>query len=78
MIGVGILISGAAGWWPTLAVVTIGLSIGAEHDMVASIVSRFFGIRAFGALFGLLMSCMGQYRYPAPKKQRAEHLVAAS
>ena len=120
MFGLGILISGATGWWPTLAVVTIGLSIGAEYDLVAFIVSRYFGIRAFGALFGLiqlfiglanaagmsllgwcfqlkhsyvpmlwvfeaflavsivLMSCMGLYRYPAPKKQRAKHLVAAS
>jgi predicted MFS family arabinose efflux permease len=120
MLGVGILISGAGGAWPTVAVVTIGLSIGAEFDLMAFIVSRYFGIRAFGALYGVilmfvnfanaagtsllgwcfqlkhsyvpmlcvleaflvvsivLISCMGKYRYPAPKKQKAEQLAAAS
>ena len=120
MFGVGILISGATGWWTTVAVVTMGLSVGAEFDLMAFIVSRYFGIRAFGALFGLilmfvcfanavgislmgwcfqlkhsyvpmlwvfeaflavsivLMSSMGPYRYPATKKQKAKHLVAAS
>jgi MFS family permease len=120
MIGVGILISGATGWWPTLAVVTVGLSIGAEFDLVAFIVSRYFGIRAFGALSGIimmfvnfanaagmmlmgwcfqlkhsyvpmlwvfevflvvsivLMSSMGQYRYPALKREKAKHMAAAS
>jgi MFS family permease len=120
MLGVGILISGAAGWWVTLAVVCMGLSVGAEFDLMAFIVSRYFGIRAFGALYGLvmmivsfattagmvlmgwcfqlmhsyvpmlwvfeaflvvsivLMSLMGPYRYPAPKKQKAKQLVTAS
>src|SRR5208282_5570031 len=30
MLGVGLLISGATGWWPTLTVITVGLSVGAE------------------------------------------------
>ena len=55
MIGVGILISGAAGWWVTLAVVTTGLSIGAEFDLMAYIVSRYFGLRRFGALYGVIL-----------------------
>ena len=120
MIGVGILISGASGWWVTLAVITVGLAIGAEFDLGAFIVSRYFGMRSFGALYGLvmmvvsfattagmvlmgwcfqlehsyvpmlwffeafmvvsivLMSLMGPYRYPAPKKQKAKQLVAVS
>jgi MFS family permease len=120
IIGVALLISGAAGPWPTLAVVTVGLAIGAELDLVAFIVSRYFGIRAFGALCGLimmfvnfanaagmmlmgwcfqikhsyvpmlwvflvflvvaiaLMSSMGQYRYPAPKREKAKQMAAAS
>ena len=120
IIGVALLISGAAGLWPTLAVITVGLSIGAELDLVAFIVSRYFGIRSFGALCGLimmfvnfanaagmmlmgwcfqikhsyvpmlwvfvvflvvaiaLMSSMGPYRYPAPKKQQPKEMAAAS
>jgi len=55
MLGVGILISGATGWWPTLAAVTVGLSVGAEFDLMAFIVSRYFGIRSFGALYGVVL-----------------------
>jgi MFS family permease len=55
MLGVGILISGATGWWTTLAVICVGLSLGAEFDLMAFIVSRYFGIRAFGALYGLVL-----------------------
>src|SRR5208283_4503337 len=55
MVGVGILISGAAGRWPLVAVVIMGLSVGAEFDLMAFIVSRYFGIRAFGALYGLVL-----------------------
>ena len=120
MLGVGILISGATGGWPTLAVVCVGLSLGAEFDIMAYIVSRYWGIRSFGALYGLvlmfvnfanaagmmlmgwcfqlkhsyvpmlwvfevflvvsivLMSGMGAYRYPAPKKQKEKPLVATA
>lgn len=120
MLGVGILIYGATGWWVTLAVVCVGLAVGAEFDLMAYIVSRYFGIRSFGALYGLilmfvnfanaagimlmgwchhlehsyvpmlwvfeaflvvsivLMSCMGPYLYPAPKKQRIKNLATAS
>ena len=120
MLGVGILISGATGGWPTLAVVCVGLALGAEFDIMAYIVSRYWGIRSFGALYGLvlmfvnfanaagmmlmgwcfqlkhsyvpmlwvfevflvvsivLMSGMGAYRYPAPKKQKDKPLVATA
>jgi len=55
MIGVALLISGAAGWWPGVAVVTVGLALGAEFDLMAYIVSRYWGIRSFGALYGLIL-----------------------
>jgi MFS family permease len=55
MLGVAILISGATGWWTNLAVICVGLSLGAEFDLMAFIVSRYFGIRAFGALYGLVL-----------------------
>lgn len=55
MIGVGILISGATGSWPMVATVIMGLSVGAEFDLMAFIVSRYFGVRAFGALYGFIL-----------------------
>ena len=47
MIGLGLLISCTAGSWPIVAVVFKGLLIGAEFDLMAFIVNRYFGIRAF-------------------------------
>jgi MFS family permease len=55
MIGVAILISGAAGAGPMLATIIMGLTIGAEFDLMAFIVSRYFGVRAFGALYGFII-----------------------
>ncbi len=37
----------------------IGLGIGAELDVVAYLTSRYFGLRRYGALFGLLMGVYG-------------------
>ncbi len=34
----------------------IGLSIGAENDFLAYLASRYFGLRAYGAVCGLLLS----------------------
>ena len=103
-----------------MAVICVGLALGAEFDIMAYIVSRYWGIRSFGALYGLvlmfvnfanavgmmlmgwcfqlkhsyvpmlwvfevflvvsivLMSRMGPYRYPAPKKQKEKPLVATA
>lgn len=55
MIGVGLLISGVGGKLLTLAVVIMGLSLGAEFDLMAFLVSRYFGVRSFGALYGFLL-----------------------
>jgi hypothetical protein len=120
MIGVAILISGAAGSWPMVATIIMGLSVGAEFDLMAFIVSRYFGVRAFGALYGfiimfvnfanaagtglmgwcfqlkhsytpmlvvfevmlvvtiVLMSRLGPYRYPAPRKQLTQPEAATA
>jgi len=40
------------------AVVFIGLSTGSEHASIAYLATRYFGLRAFGALFGLITSCL--------------------
>lgn len=54
--GVGLLWSGAGGSGPFWAAVCIGLAIGAEVDMLGFFVSRYFGRRAFGMLYGLVFA----------------------
>ena len=55
MLGIGILLTGATGIWPIVAVVCMGLLIGADIDMMPFLLSRYFGIRSFGALFGFMI-----------------------
>jgi cyanate permease len=47
-----LLWSGAAGGGTVVAVVLIGLAQGAEFDLMAYTVSRYFGLRAFGEIYG--------------------------
>jgi len=47
-----LLWSGAAGGGAVVAVVLIGLAQGAEFDLMAYTVSRYFGLRAFGEIYG--------------------------
>lgn len=53
MIGVAIFASGFAGIWIVIGTILLGLSVGAEFDLLAFITGRYFGVRAFGALYGL-------------------------
>jgi len=50
-----LLFSGASGPGPMLAAAVIGLTLGAEIDVVVYILTRYFGLRAFGALYGALL-----------------------
>ena len=50
--------SGVAGWYAVTASVLIGFSLGAEADLISFLVSRYFGLRAFGTIYGLLLSAM--------------------
>lgn len=54
--GVGLLWSGSGVPAPFFAAVCIGLAIGAEVDMLGFFVSRYFGRRAFGILYGLIFA----------------------
>jgi MFS family permease len=38
----------------TLAVVLLGVAAGIEYDLIAYLVSRYFGIRNYGAIYGML------------------------
>jgi MFS family permease len=52
---VGVLLL-AADISPFYGTVLCGLGIGAEVDLMAFLVSRYFGIRAFGAIYGLMFA----------------------
>jgi len=47
MVGIGILMSGAAGFAPFLGAIACGLGIGAEIDLMAFFTSRYFGLRDY-------------------------------
>ena len=54
--GVGILAAGAAGTPAFLAALCIGLSMGAEIDVLAYLTSRYFGVANFGKIYGILFA----------------------
>ena len=54
LIGVGLLGTGMGGAIPFVAAFLIGMGVGGELDLLAFLISRYFGLRAFGLLYGLL------------------------
>lgn len=54
MAGIALLGSGAAGAAPIVGTILLGMGIGAEIDLMSFMISRYFGIRAFGALHGFM------------------------
>lgn len=48
--------TGAGGVGPLIAVVGLGFVTGAEVDLIAFIVTRYFGFRAFGQIYGYLFA----------------------
>ncbi|EYS86844.1 MFS transporter [Cupriavidus sp. SK-4] len=58
---VGIYLLGVTNDYQVLLVATtlIGLTIGAEGDLISFLVRSYFGLRAFGALFGIAFSGYG-------------------
>jgi len=57
-VGIGILAGGGTGAWAYLAAVLVGLSIGAELDLMAFLTTRYFGLRHFGAVFGVMFAAL--------------------
>ena len=55
-VGIALLASGAGGSVPFVATVLCGLGIGAEVDLMAFFISRYFGLRSFGAIYGALFA----------------------
>lgn len=57
-IGIGIFAMGAVDTVAFLAAILIGLSLGAEVDLLAYLTGRYFGLRTFGATYGLLFAAI--------------------
>ena len=53
-LGVGLLAMGAVDSMAMLAAICVGLSMGAEIDMLAYLTGRYFGVENFGQVYGIL------------------------
>jgi MFS family permease len=53
------LLASAAGSWPTIGVILLGLGLGTEIDLIAFLVSRYLGQRAFGQIYGYCFMLFG-------------------
>lgn len=56
VIGVGILASGVSGPVVYLAIVLVGMAIGAEFDVMGYLTSRYSGLLSYGQIFGFLFA----------------------
>jgi predicted MFS family arabinose efflux permease len=54
-----VLLGSASGPLPAVGVVLFGLGLGTEIDLIAFLVSRYFGQRAFGELYGYFFMVFG-------------------
>jgi MFS family permease len=54
--GIGILLAGFAPQYAVVAIVLIGMGLGAEVDLIAFLLSRYFGMRSFGEIYGYLFA----------------------
>jgi MFS family permease len=54
MVGIALLGSGAGGLVPLAGAVLCGAGIGAEIDMMAFFVSRYFGLKGYGKIYGVM------------------------
>lgn len=58
-IGGFFLLSSGTGFLPAIGVVLLGLGLGTEVDLIAFMLSRYLGLRAFGTLYGLFFMMFG-------------------
>ncbi len=49
-----LLLDGFSGWQATLAILLVGFAAGAEFDIVAFLATKYFGLKAYGKIYGLL------------------------
>ncbi len=53
-----LLLNGDVPAYQALAAATIGLTLGAEVDVIAYLAARYFGLKAFGALYGAMVMAL--------------------
>ncbi len=56
MAGIALLASGAGGMVPLIGAVLCGMGVGAEVDIMAFFVSRYFGLKSYGKIYGLMFA----------------------
>jgi MFS family permease len=56
--GVSLMLMGATGGMALIAVVLMGLGVGAEMDFMSYLVSRYFGLICFGRIYGLTYAAL--------------------
>jgi predicted MFS family arabinose efflux permease len=56
IVGISLLTAGVAGPGPVLAAMSLGFGLGAEVDVIGFLVSRYFGLRAYGEVYGYLFA----------------------
>lgn len=56
MAGIALLASRAGGPVPLLGAILCGIGVGAEVDLMAFFVSRYFGLKAYGRIYGLMFA----------------------
>jgi MFS family permease len=56
MVGIALLASGAGGSVPLIGAVLCGLGVGAEVDLMAFFTSRYFGMRAYAKIYGVMFA----------------------
>jgi MFS family permease len=54
-----VFLAGGAGMLPAVGVILLGFGLGTELDLMAFLVSRYFGQRAFGQLYGFCFMLFG-------------------
>ena len=57
-VGIGILAAGGIGGWAFVAAIFVGLSIGAELDLMAYLTTRYFGLKHFGTVYGVMFAAL--------------------
>jgi MFS family permease len=57
-LGILLLWSGVVGGWAFVAAVLVGLGQGAEFDILPYAISRYFGLRAFGEIYGYIFAAV--------------------
>jgi predicted MFS family arabinose efflux permease len=56
LVGILVLLFGHGALSAWIAVALLGLAIGAEMDLIAFMMSRYFGLRAFGTSYGIIIT----------------------